>query len=135
MMISPQAKGLFHRAIGESGSAFSTMGEDQTLAQAEAVGQAFARSLGGDDLKRLRRRSSAEILAASTAPERQLRLPPEPGRLDPARHRPPRPSPRAEQSDVPLLVGWNRDEGSLFGNLRRPQPQGRVGRTVRPQDE
>jgi para-nitrobenzyl esterase len=113
MMISPEARGLFHRAIGESGSAFAMMGDDQTLAQAEAVGQAFAKSLGGDDLKRLRERSSAEILAAFTAPNAGFAfrpnldgwiLPATAGQTFAAR----------QQSDVPLLVGWNRDEGSLF---------------------
>jgi para-nitrobenzyl esterase len=116
MMISPEAKGLFHRAIGESGSAFSTMGEDQTLAQAEAVGQAFARSLGGDDLKRLRRRSSAEILAASMAPNANFAFRPNlDGWILPATAA--QTFAARRQSDVPLLVGWNRDEGSLFGNF------------------
>ncbi|MEJ2818080.1 MULTISPECIES: carboxylesterase family protein [unclassified Caulobacter] len=113
MMISPEAKGLFHRAIGESGSAFSMMGDDQTLAQAEAVGQAFARSLGGDDLKRLRERSSAEILAASMAPNAAFAFRPNlDGWILPATAA--QTFAARQQSDVPLLVGWNRDEGSLF---------------------
>jgi para-nitrobenzyl esterase len=116
MMISPEAKGLFHRAIGESGSAFSMTRDDQTLAQAEAVGQAFARSLGGDDLKRLRARSSAEILAAFTAPNADFAFRPNlDGWILPTSAA--QTFAAGRQSDVPLLVGWNRDEGSLFGNF------------------
>jgi para-nitrobenzyl esterase len=113
MMISPEAKGLFHRAIGESGSAFSSTRDDQTLAQAEVVGQAFAQSLGGDDLKRLRARSSAEILAAYTAPNADFGFRPNlDGWILPASAA--QTFAARQQSDVPLLVGWNRDEGSLF---------------------
>jgi para-nitrobenzyl esterase len=116
MMISPEAKGLFHRAIGESGSAFSATRDDQTLAQAEAVGQAFARSLGSDDLKRLRARSSAEILAAFTAPNADFGFRPNlDGWILPASAA--QTFAAREQSDVPLLIGWNRDEGSLFGSF------------------
>jgi para-nitrobenzyl esterase len=121
MMISPEAWGLFHRAIGESGSAFSMMGDDQTLAQAEAVGQAFAQSLSGDDLKRLRARSSAEILAAFTAPNASFAFRPNlDGWILPATAA--QTFAARRQSDVPLLVGWNRDEGSLFqGGLFGPE--------------
>jgi para-nitrobenzyl esterase len=116
MMISPQAKGLFHRAIGESGSSFGLMGADPSLAQAEAVGQAFAKSLGGDDLKRLRARSSAEILAATLAPSAGFAFRPNlDGWVLPATAA--QTFAVRQQSDVPLLVGWNRDEGSLFGNF------------------
>lgn len=116
MMISPEAKGLFHRAIGESGSAFGVMGQDQTLAQAEAVGTAFANSLGADDLKRLRERSSAEILAAFTAPKADFAFRPNlDGWILPATAA--QTFAARRQSDVPLLVGWNRDEGSLFGSF------------------
>ncbi len=113
MMISPEAKGLFHRAIGESGSAFGTMGADQTLAQGEATGLAFARSLGGDSLARLRARSSAEILAAYTAPKADFAFRPTlDGWILPTSAA--QTFAERRQSDVPLLVGWNRDEGSLF---------------------
>jgi para-nitrobenzyl esterase len=113
MMISPQARGLFHRAIGESGSAFGLMGQDPTLSQAEAVGVAFAKTLGGDDLGRLRERSSAEILAAYAAPNAAFAFRPNlDGWILPASAA--QTFADRRQSDVPLLVGWNRDEGSLF---------------------
>ncbi|KQY30183.1 hypothetical protein ASD38_12935 [Caulobacter sp. Root487D2Y] len=121
MMISPEARGLFHRAIGESGSAFSRTGDDRTLAQAEAVGQAFAQSLGDDDLKRLRARSSAEILAAWTAPNTNFDFGPNlDGWILPAAAA--QTFAARRQADVPLLVGWNRDEGSLMqGGLFGPE--------------
>jgi len=113
LMASPQAKGLFHQAIGESGSAFGTLGRDETLAMGEANGLALGRDLGGDSLAAMRRRSTEQILAAVTAPTARLAFRPI---LDGWIL----PSSAAEifaagrQSDVPLLVGWNRDEGSLL---------------------
>ncbi|WP_421737367.1 carboxylesterase/lipase family protein [Caulobacter sp.] len=113
LMSSPQAKGLFHRAIGQSGSAFGTLGRDDSLADAEAAGLRFAKAFGGDDLAALRRRSSAEILAMWTSPG--LNVPYRPildgwilpkGAAETFAAR--------QQNDVPLLTGWNRDEGSLM---------------------
>ena len=113
MMVSPEAKGLFHRAIGESGSAFGMTSGDQTLAQGEAVGLAFAKSMGGDDLARLRARSSAEILAAWNAPDTDFGFGPTlDGWILPASAA--QTFAARQQADVPLLVGWNRDEGSLM---------------------
>ena len=113
LMTSPQARGLFQRAIGQSGSAFGTLGRDTSLAAGEANGVAFAKAFGGDDLAALRRRSEAEILAMWTASDTGLRFGPIlDGWILPrgaaetfAAH---------QQSDVPLLTGWNRDEGSLM---------------------
>ena len=48
---SPLAKGLFHRAIAESGGRF---GEQRSLSDAEAAGLAFARDVGAASLKELR---------------------------------------------------------------------------------
>ena len=113
LMISPQAKGLFHRAIGESGSAFGMLGDDKTLAQGEAVGVAFGKALGGQTLAQLRGRSSAEILALWVAPDTGLNFGPLlDGWILPASA--PATFDDHQQSDVPLLVGWNHDEGSLM---------------------
>jgi para-nitrobenzyl esterase len=135
MMISPEARGLFHRAIGESGSAFGTMGDDQTLAQGEAAGLAFAKSLGGDDLARLRNRSSAEILAAFTAPQHRFRLRPQPRRLDPARLGQPdlRVPPAGGRAAAGRLEP-RRGQPVARRNVRDPEPATGAGRTVRPPD-
>jgi para-nitrobenzyl esterase len=107
---SPRAKGLFARAIAESGAFFSGPARKlEPLAQAEQAGLAFARKLGAksaDDLRKLR---ADDILAAS--PGIGFRpiidghlLPQSPAEL----------IARCVHSDVPLLAGWNRDEGFAF---------------------
>lgn len=112
LMASPEAAGLFQRAIGESGAAFGTMHTD-TLADAEAKGLAFAKAMDGADLAALRARSSAEILALTLDPNANWDLGPDvDGWILPQ-------TPReifaaGKQNDVPLLAGWNADEGSLF---------------------
>ena len=58
LVASPLAKGLFHRAIGESGGSFgpmSSLKEDRgRLISAEKVGAAFAKAAGADSIKALR---------------------------------------------------------------------------------
>ena len=113
LMISPEARGLFQRAIGESGAAFGTMGRDGTLAAAEANGEDFAHAMGSDNIAALRSRSSAEILALELAANRKWAfrpvidgwiLPAGAGEIFAA----------GKQNDVPLLAGWTADEGTLF---------------------
>ncbi len=123
LMASPQAKDLFQRVIGESGSAFGTM-HDMPLADAEKNGVAFAQAMSGDDLAHLRARSSAEILALESAPDTGWSFGPViDGWFLPS------PVPdifaAGKQNDVPLIAGWNRDEGSLFQGilLALPVPQ------------
>ncbi|MET0341034.1 MAG: carboxylesterase family protein [Polyangiales bacterium] len=69
-MASPLAKGLFHRAIIESGSASSAQGGTTPRATAEERGQKLATKLGvadGDVLAGLRAKSWQDVLTASTA--------------------------------------------------------------------
>jgi para-nitrobenzyl esterase len=110
LMASPLARGLFARAIGESGAMFPSPGRSQaTLAEAEQAGLAFARKLGAESLAALRAKSAEDILAA--APGIGFRpvidgrfLPRAPAEIFAA----------GDQNDVPLLAGWNRDEGFNF---------------------
>jgi para-nitrobenzyl esterase len=111
LMASPLAAGLFQRAIGESGAAFGTMSDD-SQAEAEAKGLAFTTAMDGKGIAALRQRSSAEILALELAPDAPGFGPAIDGYVLPA-------SPRAifaagKQNDVPLITGWNADEGILF---------------------
>ncbi len=112
LMASPEAHGLFQRAIGESGAAFGTEPDD-TQAAAEAKGLAFARAMDSDDIATLRKRSSAEILAEELAAGQNWAF-------DPTIDGWILPAPASEifaagkQNDVPLLLGWNANEGSLF---------------------
>jgi para-nitrobenzyl esterase len=119
-MASPLAKGLFHRAIGQSGGSFSPPGRAgggsmRHLDDAERFGRAFADRLGARSIAELRSMSADDI---------QLKLPDV--RLD-------RPWPiidrrvipddlyalfsRREQHDVPLLTGSNADEGATRAPL------------------
>jgi para-nitrobenzyl esterase len=75
LMASPLARGLFHRAIGESGGAFGPVGASsaisdsmQDLAHAERSGLALARALGAPSIGELRRRTPSELLAVTLAP-------------------------------------------------------------------
>ena len=110
LMASPLAKGLFARAIGESSALFaSPLRALPTLAQAEAAGLDLMRKLGAKTLAELRALPGEAILAA--APGLGFRpiadgwfLPRAPDDIFAA----------GEQSDVPLMAGWTKDEGFNF---------------------
>jgi para-nitrobenzyl esterase len=102
-MATPLAKGLFQRAIGESGGAFGPL---KTLAEAEQTGVKFAAGLNATSLTALRKVPPEELLSSSS----QTTFPPNvDGWLLPKDVY----SIFAEgkQNDVPLLVGSNADEG------------------------
>ncbi|MBW4079793.1 carboxylesterase/lipase family protein [Paenibacillus sp. S150] len=112
---SPLAKGLFEKAIGESGAFFNMEGKEsggiymQTLAQAEKEGAEFQKSLNKASLADLRKMSAPELLKAAASetitpivdgyvlPDTVYNIF-EAGR----------------QNDVPALVGSNADEGTLL---------------------
>ncbi len=124
LMVSPLAKGLFQRAISESGILLDrgfgvkTAG---TLAQAEAEGQSFAKKLGVDQAAdvaaAMRAKTPAELLAAAQGgggltdiglPWRPVAdgyvLADLPTVLWAA----------GKEMSVPLLLGTNADEGNAF---------------------
>lgn len=113
-MASPLAKGLFVHAIGESGGAFKTAGLNLLPANdAARQGERFAqKAFGGSDLAKLRAIPAAEILNAATTrtggnilafkPDIDGDFLPESVAAIYA---------RGEQAHVPLLAGWNQDEG------------------------
>jgi para-nitrobenzyl esterase len=113
---SPLAKGLFQRAIGESGALFGANREGKPLAKAEEEGVQFAQSLGAKSLKDLRARSADELLKASLKPDHiqfgadidGTFLPEGLGKIYAA----------GQQSHVPLLAGWNADEGNYSWVLK-----------------
>jgi para-nitrobenzyl esterase len=114
---SPLAKGLFQRAIGESGAFFGTTLRLKPLFETEKTDLEFAGSrLGSTSIDALRAKPADEILKAS-AKEKMLRFTPNiDGYFLPedvlsiyAAGR---------QNPVSLLAGWNADEGdfeSIFG--------------------
>jgi para-nitrobenzyl esterase len=114
LMSSPLASGLFHRAIGESGALFPTPSRaPASLDNAERAGWEFMRKVKAASLADLRSMSVKRILAGS--PGLGFR-PIVDGHFLPE-------SPAAifadgGQNDVPLLAGWNKDEGFNFALLQ-----------------
>ena len=114
LMGSPLAKGLFARVIGESGAMFASPSRaPASLAEAEAAGLDFMRKVGANSLSELRAAPADAILAA--APGLGFRpivdgwfLPRSPAEIFAA----------GQQSDVPLMAGWNKDEGFNFTLLQ-----------------
>jgi len=106
LMASPLGKGLFQRAIGESGGLFEPLqlAPKYLLANAEHDGEKYASSLGGASLKDLRRLPAAKLTGNAG------------GIVHPVIE--PYVLPRSpyeafasgQQNDVPLLIGSNADE-------------------------
>jgi para-nitrobenzyl esterase len=125
LMVSPPAKGLFHRAIAESGGAH---GRNAHLREAvgrmepmEKVGQDLAAKLGCDKadgaLAALRAKTPQELLEASQPAQGLFgkgvhfgpivdgwAIPADPDKL----------FEEGKQHDVPFMVGSNADEGTIF---------------------
>ena len=110
LMASPLAKGLFAGVIGESGALFASPARaPASLAQAEAAGVLFMRKAGAKSLAELRALPSEAILAAASGEGFRpivdgWSLPRPPAEIFGA----------GDQSDVPLMAGWNKDEGFNF---------------------
>jgi para-nitrobenzyl esterase len=104
---TPLAKGLFHRAIGESGGQFAST---TTLAQAEQAGAALAKTAGADSIKALRAVPADKLLAMTFRAGINVDgyvLP------DTVRNL----FAQKKHSDVPVLVGSNANE---FTTLSSP---------------
>ncbi len=116
-MASPLAKGLFHRAIIESGSRSSVPMGTTPRVTAEAGGQRVAAKLGvaegADTAAQLRAKSWEDVLAASTAMDVMFSANLSvdgwvlPQSVNEA-------FAQGKQSDVPLIVGANEGEVSEF---------------------
>jgi len=105
LMISPPARGLFHAAIAESNA---NMGPGMTvIADAEIRGVAFAESLGAKSLAALRKISAEKITASAfdAWPNVDGYVLPNETFTSYA---------KGLQADVPLLLGYNEDEGQYF---------------------
>jgi para-nitrobenzyl esterase len=121
LMASPLSQGLFHKAIGESGAIFSYTRPTRSRNDAEAAGVKFAQdAFGTTSLAALRAKSAQEILDAALKVPRPSFGPdidgwflPEDGAAIFA---------AGKQSHVPLLAGWNRDEGNDRTLLEKDEP-------------
>lgn len=117
LMASPPAKGLFHRAIGESGGIFNDWLPTRTVA--EEKGLAFAKSIGAASLEQLRETTAGELHAAARK-ARYYVDPPIDGYFLP--QSPCRAFLQGQQNRVPVLVGFNRDElDGYLGPLIPPE--------------
>ena len=129
LQASPLARGLFHRVIGQSGSAFKPMWlRDQATsyaASAETIGMRFVLALAGENLdpkfSDLRTVSAQRILETfqshpdfsnteSLAIVDGEVIPEEVAAIFAA----------GKQADVPVLIGVNSDEGSAFVPMLAP---------------
>jgi para-nitrobenzyl esterase len=103
---SPLARGLFHRAIAESGSGVGGRGGSRALAEAEKDGLRFAEAKGAHSLAELRAMPWKEL----TAPVPGIRFGPVvDGYFLPASIHDI--FAQGKQNDVPTLTGCNADEG------------------------
>jgi para-nitrobenzyl esterase len=118
LMASPRAKGLFQRAIGESGTILRPNRPLLTRAEAESAGANFASAvLGAASLEALRAMPADQLLAATLKEPRPRFSTIIDGWALPADAR--SIFGTGQQAPVPLLSGWNRDEDGarpLFGS-------------------
>ena len=114
LMASPQARGLFHRAIGESGADFGTTLVTSTLAERGKRDQQFLDGLGVKTLAEARALPADRLTEAA-------------GKLGMVRFTPvidgqflmesvPDTYAAGRQAHVPLLAGWNRDENAALAS-------------------
>jgi para-nitrobenzyl esterase len=108
LMGSPLARGLFNRAIGESGAFFAPSGRLKSLAEAEEAGSRFAASLGKSSIDELRTVPAQELLEAALKRPRFDFWPDIDGYFLPTDCK--SIFAAGGQAHVPLLAGWNRDE-------------------------
>jgi para-nitrobenzyl esterase len=106
LMASPRAKGLFQRAIGESGGLFEPvqLAPKYLLANAEHDGEKYAASLGATSLQELRRLPAARLTGNADGIVHPV--------IDPCLlpASPYEAFTSGQQNDVPLLIGSNAEE-------------------------
>lgn len=125
LVLSPPAKGLFHRAIAQSGSGMGIA--MPALGEAERSGLEMTQRAGPQSIAQLRRLPAAELQKLTEAP------PPAPGakfRMPSIGFWPnvdgvvilgnPEQTKVKAVSNVPFLTGFNADEGLMFGAPKLP---------------
>jgi para-nitrobenzyl esterase len=122
---SPGAKGLFHRAISQSGGSFAParfaneVGQNMpTLKLAESIGREFLDRLGAKDIQSARGLSAERIRQGSGNSATAMFWPVADGNLLPED------AYEAYQerrfNDTPILIGTNSDEGAMFSSGSKP---------------
>jgi para-nitrobenzyl esterase len=110
LMVSPPARGLFHKAIAESGPLF---GAPRSLAQLEQTDAARAKDWGATDVKSLRAVPADKIVASTNLATYGQCQPVVDGKYIP--QDPGRTFSEGKQAPVPFLLGANSFESSLMG--------------------
>ena len=121
LQVSPLAKGLFQRVVGMSGSSFGGRYRS-TLTEAEQGGLQYEEALGVSSIAELRYIAADRILAqqedCQLGCSGSIRV----GPIVDGYFMPDQPDAifeRGEQSDVPVMIGFTRDEG--FSPIGRAQ--------------
>jgi para-nitrobenzyl esterase len=108
LMGSPQAKGLFQRASGQSGAWMGiSLAPTRTLAEAEEAGVKMAEALHAQSLEALRAMPAEDLLKGGRGGGPVIDgwfLPEDVGTV----------FADGKQNDVPLISGSNKDEGTFF---------------------
>lgn len=125
LIVAPAAKGLFQRAVAVSGSGMGV--NMRTLEKAEGYGVELAQRVGAGSIADLRKLSPAQLQEASYVP------PPKSGKnasMPEIRFAPnddgvvvkgdPGAGSTPIVSNVPLMTGFNADEGTVFGVPKSP---------------
>jgi para-nitrobenzyl esterase len=123
IMASPLGRGLFQKAMGESGALLGTSRYPThtiPLAAAEQLGEKFAASLGAKSIDELRAKPALEVLKAEQG-HREFRfgsivdgyvLPKDASEIYAS----------GDQAHVPLLAGWNADEMRIYTVFGKKKP-------------
>jgi para-nitrobenzyl esterase len=121
---SPLAKGLFLRAIAESGASFGPVGSSrgpgegmQSLVQAEEAGKSWAEKQGATTVADLRRLPASKVLEASLG-QRGLTGPVTDGFVIAGDQY--KAYLEGRYNDTPILIGYNSDEGATFAQFKTP---------------
>jgi para-nitrobenzyl esterase len=114
LMVSPLAEGLFARAIGQSGGALkpAPVFGPKPLRIGEQDGVKFAQGLGANSIAELRALPAREVLKAALASPIAYGFGVVDGHVVP--DHPAKLYAEGRQHKIPLLVGWNSDEGTYF---------------------
>jgi len=113
LVASPLAKGLFQRAIAESGGAIlstSRFAKKHTLKEAELAGLDLSRKLKAESIADLRKLPAEELLKEQTMSSPIIDgfvLPTDLYTI----------FSEGKQNDVPVLMGWNAREGNFSGAI------------------
>jgi para-nitrobenzyl esterase len=114
LMSSPRGKGLFHRAIAQSGGLFEPLqvAPKYALANAESEGKKYATTLGAHSLAELRSLPASAFYATPAGPISHPVLEPTILPISPYEA-----FESGKQNDVPILVGSNADEAKSLADV------------------